>query len=257
MRQRKYIYIYYSLWASAAEGTIGVQMKTTGGKSGIQQKISEGQNRYDRCYASGAGIVSRIECGNDYLAQFWLLFDSDSTFENPLFDFFNSFSRLFWLVWERPSRLVFSPIVDSDSSFENPLFFWFRFSPDYFGLCGSVYLASLDWLSILFDFRREVSVVATISLNFECQFKFKFRESVFRIFSNFFSSCGSDYLALLLSDCRFWFKFRKKKNRSILQLFVLFIILKLVWFRLSSLNLTGGQFWFEFRKAFVFFLPIF
>ena len=55
---------------------------------------------YDRCYANGAGSISWC-CGSDYsyLAQLWLVVDSDSTLLlNPFSFFFDFFLFFFFLL---------------------------------------------------------------------------------------------------------------------------------------------------------------
>ena len=146
--------------------------------------------------------------------------------------------------------------------------FWFElrksafllvpFFPPIISVCVAAFI-SLVWTDCRFYSTFDAKLVWSrpsrliLSVNSNSSFGNPFFE-FFRIFSVRAGATISLYFwAIVDSDS----SFEKKKNRSILQLFVLFIILKLVWFRLSSLNLTGGQFWFEFRKAFVFFLPIF
>ena len=48
--------------ASIAAGILPLEFipKRKGNKSSIQQKISRGQNRYDRCYASGTGTSRKV-----------------------------------------------------------------------------------------------------------------------------------------------------------------------------------------------------
>ena len=146
---RSALFAYWSTYSSeGVQPLCSSRVKNKEEKIRLYNKKNHGgQNRYNRFYASWAGIISWISVVTTISLSFdWCRFWFE--FRNSFFDFVRFF---FFLYLEVASFWLF---FDSCWSFENPFLVLFSFLFSLVVSVGATISLSFDYFSILIEFRK-------------------------------------------------------------------------------------------------------